>query len=70
MEIRNEEHAREMLREWQKLPDQARKREIGLAIQKLELSSMYYEQKGNDQGVSRCAKCIVLLREHLETLEE
>lgn len=70
MEIKNEEHAREMVSQWRKLPVQAQKREIGLAIQKLELGSMYYAQKGNDQGVSRCEKSILILKEHLQNLGE
>jgi len=70
MEIKNEEHAREMVREWRKLPLPAQKREVRLAIQNLELSCMYYEQKQNDQGVRRCTKSITVLQEHLETIEE
>ncbi|MFZ5799001.1 MAG: hypothetical protein ACYCYR_16505 [Desulfobulbaceae bacterium] len=69
MEIRNEEHAREMLAVWRKLAVPARKKEIDLAIQQLELSSMYYEQKGNRQGMERCETCITLLREHLVNLD-
>ena len=42
MEIKNEEHAQDMLQQWQELPLMARKREIRLAVEKLELSSMYY----------------------------
>ncbi|MHB8790574.1 MAG: hypothetical protein ACYDBT_11895 [Desulfobulbaceae bacterium] len=68
MEIRNEEHAREMLAAWQQLAAPARKKEIRLAIQQLELSSMYYEQKGNSQGMDRCERCILILREQLATL--
>lgn len=68
MEIRNEEHAREMLAAWRQLAAPARKKEIGLAIQQLELSSMYYEQKGNNQGMDRCERCILILREQLATL--
>lgn len=70
MEIKNEEHAAEMLVQWNKLPDLARKREIKLAIEKLELSSMYYEQKGNDQGVERCEKCILILKKNLNTVDK
>jgi hypothetical protein len=68
MEIRNEEHAREMLALWQELAVPARRKEIDLAIQQLELSSMYYEQKGNSQGVDRCEKSILLLKEHRAAL--
>jgi hypothetical protein len=68
MEIRNEEHAQEMLALWRQLAPPAQRKEIGLAIQQLELGSMYYEQKGNSQGVARCEKCIRLLKEQLATL--
>jgi len=70
MEIRNEEHAHEMLRQWEKIPLTARKREIRLAIEHLELNSMYYEQKGNDAGVQRVARCLLVLTEHLGLLDD
>ena len=70
MEIRNEEHAREMIKQWQNLPVPARKKEISLAMEQLELSTMYYEQKGNENGAERSARCHSLLREHLSSLEE
>lgn len=62
MEIKNEEHAAEMLDQWRQLPDQARKNQIKLAIEKLELSSMYYEQKGNANAVQRCENSILILK--------
>lgn len=70
MEIRNEEHAHEMLAIWRQLAVPAQRKEIGLAIQQLELSSMYYEQKGNSQGVDRCERCILLLQEQLAGLDK
>ncbi len=69
MEIKNEEHAIKMLQEWQELPILAQKREIRIAIEKLELSSMYYEQKGNDRGVTRTQLCTSILTEHFNTLK-
>jgi len=69
MEVRNEEHAIKMLQEWQKLPLLAQKREIRLAIEKLELSSMYYEQKDNDKGAKRAQRCASILADHFNTLE-
>lgn len=68
MEIHNEEKAREMLAIWRQLPVPARRKEIQLAIQQLELNAMYYEQKGNSQGVARSERCILLLREELGSL--
>jgi hypothetical protein len=68
MEIDNEEDARTMIREWRRLPLPAQKREIQFAIQRLELSSMYYEQKGSSRGVARCERSILILSDHLATL--
>lgn len=70
MEIKNEAHAAEMLQKWQSLPGQARKSRIKLAIEKLELSCMYYEQKDNEKGVARAEKCILILKEQLSSLSE
>ena len=70
MEIKNEEHAENMLQEWQKLPLIARKREIRVAIEKLELSSMYYEQKDNAKGAERANRCANILAEYCSSLEE
>jgi len=69
LEIKNEEHALKMLQEWQKLPILAQKREIRVAIEKLELSSMYYEQKGNDKGATRTELCASILNEYFNTLK-
>jgi hypothetical protein len=68
MEIRNEEHAREMIDRWRQMSAGIQKREIGQAVQRLELSLMYYEQKDNDQGTARTRQCLILLREYLESL--
>lgn len=68
MEIKNEEHAREIIDAWQQLPVPAQKKEIGLAIERLELSCMYYEQKSNDKGVDRVERCLEILKEHLSSL--
>ena len=68
MEIKNEEHAIKMLQEWQKLPLPTQKREIRVAIEKLELSSMYYEQKGNNKGATRSQLCVNILTEYFNTL--
>ena len=70
MEIINEEDAQAMIAEWRELPVPARKRELLLAIQKLELNAMYYEQKGIEPAVLRSEKCIAILRKHLDTLGE
>jgi hypothetical protein len=69
MEIKNEEHAKNMLQEWQKLPLFSRKRKIRVAIEKLELSSMYYEQKDNTKGAERANRCVSILAEYCSSLE-
>jgi len=69
LEIKNEEHANNMLQEWQKLPIPAQKNRLRIAIEKLELSSMYYEQKGNDKGVTRTKRCANILVEYFKTLK-
>ena len=70
MEINNEEDAGAMITEWRQLPTPARKRAIQLAIQRLELNCMYYEQKKNVQGMDRCERCLLILRDHLATLAD
>jgi len=70
MEINNEEHAREMIGVLKEMPLQVQRRDLDLAIQKLELSFMYYEQKGNEQGASRTERCIQLLKGRLADLDE
>ena len=69
MEIKNEEHAKEMLKEWQNLPLAARKKKLRVAIEHLELGAMYYEQKGNDKGMLRAIRCATLLNDHLDSLK-
>lgn len=70
MEIDNEEDARTMIGEWRHLPTPARKRELRHAIERLELSCMYHEQKENARGVARCERCILILRDDLATLAD
>lgn len=69
MEIKNQDHAREVLLELQEKPLPAQKRVIRLAIEKLELSSMYYELKGNERGMVRVQQCIKILAAHLQEIE-
>ena len=68
MEIKNEDHARTMAEEWQALPEPARQRQLKTAIEKLELSVMYYEQKGNEKGAARSEKCLQILKADLASL--
>jgi len=68
MKVKNEEEARRLLVELQAAPVAAQTRELRLAMENLELDQMYYEQKGNEQGVQRCEVCLDLLRGRLAEL--
>lgn len=70
MEIDNEKDARTMIGAWRGLPLPARKKELRHAIQRLELSCMYYEQKENAQGAARCRRCILILSDELAALPD
>lgn len=62
MKIKNVEEARGLIEELFASPVAAQSRDLRLAVENLELDQMYYEQKGNDQGVQRCEVCLELLR--------
>jgi len=68
MKINNEEEARRLLEELSGRPVAGQVRDLRLAVENLELDQMYYEQKGNDQGVGRCELCLGLLRKRLSEL--
>ena len=70
MNVDNEEQAQTAINGWRQEPPLAQRRNIQLAIESLELSQMYYEQKGNDQGVGRSGRCIALLRQRLTELTD
>lgn len=69
MEIKNETDARQLLGSCDSLPLPRQKREINLAIERIELNLMYYEQKGNDRAAARMNRCIAILAQYLEGLE-
>ena len=68
MKVKNEEEARSLIKELLVGPVAAQSRDLRLAMENLELDQMYYEQKGNDQGVQRCEVCLDLLRRRLAEL--
>jgi hypothetical protein len=68
MKIKNEEEARQLIEELRGSPVTAQSRTLRLARENLELDQMYYEQKGNDQGVQRCQVCLDLLGHRLAEL--
>lgn len=68
LKIKNEEETRRLIEELHGRPVAAQARDLRLAMENLELDQMYYEQKGNGQGVQRCEVCLNLLRHRLAEL--
>ncbi len=68
MSFSTEDDARRAIDGWRQEPAMAQRKEIQLAIESLELSQMYYEQKGNENGIARAGRCIALLRDRLAEL--
>ena len=69
MHINNEDQAREAIALWRTDPVRAQRKNLRLAQESLELSQMYYEQKGNEQGVARAAGCLVIIANRLAEIE-
>jgi len=61
MAIDNEQGAMAVIEAWRSEPLRAQRKYLKDAIDSLELSVMYYEQKGNEQGAARIARCLDLL---------
>ena len=68
MSFSTEEETRQAIEAWRQEPAKAQRKQLQLAVESLELSQMYYEQKGNDKGIARAERCIVLLRARLTEL--
>ncbi|NTV13962.1 MAG: hypothetical protein HGA96_08565 [Desulfobulbaceae bacterium] len=68
MKIKNAEEARSLIKELLADPVAAQTRNLRLVVENLELDQMYYEQKGNDQGIKRCEICLDILRHRLDEL--
>lgn len=68
MKVKNEEESRGLIDGLRTRPVVAQARDLRLAVENLELDQMYYEQKGNDQGVRRCQLCLELLQHRLAEL--
>ena len=69
MNINNEDQAREAIALWQTDPVRAQLKNLRLAQESLELSQMYYEQKGNKQGMVRAAACLTILGIRITEIE-
>ncbi|OGQ95986.1 MAG: hypothetical protein A2521_14375 [Deltaproteobacteria bacterium RIFOXYD12_FULL_57_12] len=69
MEISNEAQARAVIEKWSTERVGVQQRQLKQAIESLELGQLYYENKGNDEAVTRLGQCIVLLRTRQASLE-
>lgn len=70
MNLSTEAQTHEAIKKWRESPPMAQVRNINQAIESLELSQMYYEQKDNDSGMKRTEKCIKLLQDRKKDLED
>ena len=68
--INSETEAQAAIETWRHEPLLAQQKKIKTAIESLELSQMYYEQKANDKGVARAQCCITLLQKRQAELGE
>jgi hypothetical protein len=62
MPIDNEQQALAAIEAWRNEPLRAQRRYLQEAWDSLEMSAMYYEQKGNALGLARTARCLALIR--------
>jgi hypothetical protein len=62
MTIDNEQQARAAIDAWRAEPLAAQRRYLREAYESLEMSAMYYEQKGNELGLARSGRCLDLIR--------
>jgi len=68
MNINNEEEAHLAIALWQSAPAAAQLRNLKMVVESLELSQMYYEQKGNDNGAARLTACLTILNSRIREL--
>ena len=69
MNINNENHAIETIALWRTDPAKAQLKNLRLALESLELSQMYYEQKGNEQGMARAVACQAIIANRISEIE-
>ena len=62
MPIDNEQQTMAAIDAWRAEPLRAQRRYLQEALESLEMSAMYYEQKGSSQGQARTARCLALIR--------
>ena len=61
MNINNEAEAKDFICRWQTEPTGAQLKNLRLAKESLELSILYYEQKGNEKGAARIDAALHLI---------
>lgn len=69
MNINNEDQAREAIALWQTDPPRAQLKNLKFAMESLELSQMYYEQKGNAAGVTRAEACMAVIAARIAEID-
>jgi hypothetical protein len=69
MKIDSEAQAVKAIEVWRQDPPLSQKRTLRLAIESLELSVMYYEQKDNLPGIKRMEGCLAILQNRLQELD-
>lgn len=69
MAIDSEQQAQTAIDAWRAEPPRAQLRLIAEASDSLELSRMYYEEKGSEPGMARVARCLALLKARRAELE-
>ncbi|MDD5758570.1 MAG: hypothetical protein PHI06_05765 [Desulfobulbaceae bacterium] len=68
MSIDNEQQAQEAIEAWRVETNRVQLRYLQEATASLEMSAMYYEQKGNDLGAARIGRCLALLQTRRDEL--
>ncbi|MBA3014147.1 MAG: hypothetical protein KKD63_14840 [Proteobacteria bacterium] len=69
MAIDNEQGALSAIEGWRKEPLRAQRKHLQEAADSLELGAMYYEQKGNEAGVTRVTRCLNLIRTRQQEID-
>ena len=70
MPIDNEQQAVAAIESWRDEPLRAQLRYLQEARESLEMSAMYYEQKGNELGAARVNRCLALLKTRQDELSK
>lgn len=69
MAIDNEQGALDAIEGWRREPLRAQRKFLQEAKDSLELGVMYYEEKGNEKGVTRTTRCLTLIAARQQEVE-